>query len=301
METREWNWTTFDGLDIYSREWLPSGVPKAAVCVLHGVGEHIGRYQPDGEALAESGYVLAGFDQRGFGRSGGRRGHTPSLEAYFQDIDKFLEEVSLRHPGLPRVLYGMSMGGILVLAYTPARQPNLAGVIAAAPGLRTALEKQKVKVVLARLLGQAIPTLTMKSGVDPREISRDPQVVKAYLDDPLNHSLVTASWGRSMLRAVDMVFASASSFPLPLLLLHGTHDAIAYPRGSQEYAELAPKNTVSLKMWEGMKHELHTDPDKADVFCVMAEWIDAQVHSRNLCAGQRVFMSNKKLLDIKLG
>jgi acylglycerol lipase len=281
METREWNWATFDGLDIHSKEWVPSGTPKAAVCVLHGVGEHIGRYQPDGEALAQAGYVLAGFDQRGFGRSGGRRGHTPSLDAYFKDIDRFFEEVSRRHPDLPRVLYGMSMGGVLVLAYTPARRPNLAGVIAAAPGLRTALEEQKVKVLLARLLGQVTPTLTMKSGVDPQEISRDPQVVEAYLSDPLDHFLVTASWGRSMLQAVNMVFASASSFPLPLLLLHGTKDAIAYPRGSQEFAGLAPKDKVSLKMWDGMKHELHTDPDKAEVFRVMIQWIDAQTRRKN--------------------
>jgi len=281
MEIREWNWATFDGLDIYSNEWIPSGSPKAVVCVLHGVGEHIGRYQPDGEVLSQAGYVLAGFDQRGFGRSGGRRGHTPSLEAYFKDIDRFLEEVSRRHPDLPRVLYGMSMGGVLVLAYTPVRRPNLAGVIAAAPGLRTALEEQKVKVLLARLLGQATPTLTMNSGVDPQEISRDPHVVEAYLSDPLDHFLVTASWGRSMLQAVDMVFASASSFPLPLLLLHGTKDAIAYPRGSQEYADLAPKDRVTLKMWDGMKHELHTDPDKAEVFRVMIQWMDAQIRRKN--------------------
>ena len=279
METKEWIWTTSDDLEIHSKAWIPSAKPKAVVCVLHGVGEHIGRYQPDGEAMAQAGYVLAGFDQRGFGRSGGRRGHTPSLEAYFDDIDMFLHEAAQRFPGLPRFLYGMSMGAVLVLAYTPVRRPVVVGVIAAAPGLKTSLEEQKAKVLLARLLGQVIPTLTLKSGVDPQEISRDPQVIEAYLKDPLDHFLVTAAWGRSMLRAIDLVFENAPRFPLPLLLMHGTKDAIAYPRGSQAFADLAPKDKATLKMWDGFKHELHTDPEKAEVFKTMIQWMDAQNRS----------------------
>jgi alpha-beta hydrolase superfamily lysophospholipase len=87
METTEWKWKTRDGLEMYSKAWLPAGKPKATVCLVHGVGEHIGRYQPDGEALAGAGYILAGFDQRGFGRSGGQRGHTPWFETYLDDID----------------------------------------------------------------------------------------------------------------------------------------------------------------------------------------------------------------------
>jgi len=279
METTDWNWTTSDGLEIHSKAWIPSVKARAVVCVLHGVGEHIGRYQPDGEAMAQAGYIVAGFDQRGFGRSGGRRGHTPSLEAYFDDIEKFLHEIAQRYPGTPRFLYGMSMGGVLVLAYTPVRKPAVVGVIAAAPGLKTSLEEQKVKVLLARLLGQVIPTFTLNSGVDPQEISRDPRVIEAYLKDPLDHFLVTAAWGRAMLRAIDLVFQNAPRFPLPLLLLHGTKDAIAYPSSSQAFAELAPKDKVTLKMWDGLKHELHTDPEKAEVFKTMVEWMEGQLQS----------------------
>jgi len=111
METTEWKWKTKDGLEMYSKAWLPAGEARGVVCLVHGVGEHIGRYQPDGEALAKAGYVMAGFDQRGFGQSQGRRGHTPSLEAYFDDIDLFLVEVARRYPGQTRFLYGHSMGG----------------------------------------------------------------------------------------------------------------------------------------------------------------------------------------------
>lgn len=280
METNEWKWKTNDGLEIHSKAWLPSGKARGVVCLVHGVGEHIGRYQADGEALAAGGYILAGFDQRGFGKSEGQRGHTPSLEAYFDDIDLFLGEVTRRYPGLPCFLYGHSMGGILVLAYTPLRKPAITGVISTAPGLKTALEEQKIKVLLSKVLGKVIPTLTIKSGVDAQMLSRDPLVADLYTNDPLVHPLVTASWGKSMLRAIDLALENAPRFPLPLLLMYGEKDEIAYPRGSQLYADLAPKDKLTLKMWEGFKHELHTDPEKGDVFRVMTDWLDKHLEGK---------------------
>jgi alpha-beta hydrolase superfamily lysophospholipase len=238
------------------------------------VGEHVGRYQHVGEALAEAGYVLAGFDQRGFGRSEGRRGHTPSLEAYFGDTDSFLAEIARLYPDQPRFLYGHSMGGVLVLAYTPIRQPKLAGVIATSPGLKSAIEEQKFKVFLAKLMGGLLPTFTLKSGVDAQLLSRDPKVADEYTRDPLVHPLVTAAWGKSMLNGIDLAYENAPRFSLPLLLMHGTKDDIDYPGGSLRFAELAPKDKVALKMWDGFKHELHNEPEKAEVFKAMIDWLD---------------------------
>jgi alpha-beta hydrolase superfamily lysophospholipase len=280
MGTTEWKWKTNDGLDMYSKAWLPSGKARGVVCLVHGLGEHIGRYLAGGEALAEGGYILAGFDLRGFGKSGGRRGHTPSLEAYFDDIDLFLAEIAKRYSELPRFLYGHSMGGILVLAYTPLRQPAVAGVISTSPGLKSAIEEQKLKVFLVKLLGSVFPTFTLKSGVDPQMLSRDPRVADEYINDPLVHFLVTAAWGKSMLRLIDLAFENAPRFPLPLLLMHGTKDELDYPRGSQMFADLAPKDKLTLKMWEGFKHELHNDPEKAEVFKTMIEWLDKHLEEK---------------------
>jgi alpha-beta hydrolase superfamily lysophospholipase len=279
MDISEWKWKTSDGLEIYSKAWIPSGNIRGVVCLVHGVGEHIGRYQADGEALSERGYILAGFDQRGFGKSEGRRGHTPSLDAYLNDIDSFLAEVARRYPGQPRFLYGHSMGGILVLAFASLRQPSLAGVIATGPGLKSSIEAQKLKVILVKVLGNVLPTLTMTSGIELQTqlVSRDAQVVDEFTKDPLVHYKITAAWGKSMLEAIDQVYKNAPRFPLPLLLMHGTNDEIAYPRGSQLFAELAPKDKVTLKMWEGFKHELHTDPEKAATFDFMTDWMDQQL------------------------
>ena len=277
MNTTEWKWKTNDGLEMYSKAWLPDQAPRAVVCLVHGVGEHIGRYQADAEAFTEAGYILAGFDQRGFGMSAGQRGHTPSLKAYFDDIDLLLAEVGRRYPEYPRFLYGHSMGAVLVLAYTPVHQPKIAGVIATGPALKSSLEEQKLKVLLAKVLGKVLPTMSMNSEIDAKMLSRDPDVANLYTTDPFVHTIITTAWGKSMLEAVHLALENAPRFPLPLLLMHGCEDQIAYPSSSHEFAGLAPKDKVTLKMWEGCKHELHTDTEKAKVFKVMVDWLDQQL------------------------
>jgi alpha-beta hydrolase superfamily lysophospholipase len=277
MEFNEWKWKTTDGLEMHAGEWVPDGKARGVLCLVHGVGEHIGRYEWDGEALTKAGYILAGFDLRGFGKSQGQRGFTPSLEAYFEDIDLFLAQAAVRHPGLPRFLYGHSMGGILALSYTPLRHPDLAGVIATAPGLKSQIEQQKMKVLLTKLLGKVYPAFSLDSGLDIPEICRDPKVVEAYINDPLVHTKVTAGWGLSMLKAIALAYQQAPQFSLPLLLMHGSGDKIAYPSSSLDYVKIAPKDILTFKMWEGFKHELHTDPERKQVFKFMLEWLDGHL------------------------
>ena len=138
METFEWNWKTSDGLQMYSKGWAPKGTPKAVVCLVHGLGEHIGRYEHVAAALTEKGYTLLGFDLRGHGKSAGPRGHTPSYEALMDDIAVFFGQIEARYPGLPRFSYGDSLGGSLVLNYALRRKPALRGVIATGPWLKLA-------------------------------------------------------------------------------------------------------------------------------------------------------------------
>jgi len=277
MDTFEWNWNTSDGLQIYSKGWAPKGSPKAVVCLVHGVGEHIGRYTHVAAALAEKGYVLLGFDLRGHGKSAGRRGHTPSFEALMKDIDCFLDEAEARYPGKPRFLYGHSLGGILVLSYALRRKPALAGVISTAAGLRTALEEQKFKVLMARVLGTLLPKMTMPSGLDASTLSHDPAVVQAYITDPLVHDKMSLGFGKSVLSGITWAFEHAREFPLPLLIMHGAKDALGYPSGSQEFASLVPKAKCTWILWEGLYHEIHNEAEKAEVFKTMTDWMDKQL------------------------
>jgi alpha-beta hydrolase superfamily lysophospholipase len=276
MHLIDWKWNTKDGLEMYSKAWVPSDEAKGVACCLHGVGDHIGRYQPLAEALTAESYVLAGFDQRGFGKSEGRRGHVLSLDEYFDDIETFLAEIGQRFPDKPLFIIGLSMGAILALAYTPVRQPAVIGVVSFCPGLETALKEQPLKVMLSKLLGTILPTITLESGVDPDTLSRDPQVAVDFINDPLVHFKITTGWGKTMLDAIDVVYENAPRFPKPLLLLHGTNDELAYPRSSQKVAELAPRDKVTLKMCNGFMHDLITDPESAEVFSTVVNWLHEQ-------------------------
>ncbi|MEW5938963.1 MAG: lysophospholipase [Chloroflexota bacterium] len=276
MKTFEWEWKSFDGLKMHSKGWSPDGEPKAAVCLVHGVGEHIGRYAHVGAAFSEAGYALLGFDHRGHGKSEGQRGHAPSLEAYFKDMDDSLRQAAERYPSAPRFLYGHSLGGLLSLSYAVTRTPDARGMIVSSPGLRTALHEQKGKIFLVNFLGRLAPTITLPSGLDTKYLSRDPQVVKAYVGDPLVHDKLTLGFGLAGLRATEIPFARAAQLSVPILLAYGSADQIAYPRGSEEFARLAPQGLVTLKRFEGLYHEPHNEPEKAEVFQAYVQWLDGQ-------------------------
>lgn len=277
MKTFEWEWKSFDGLSMYSKGWAPEGEPKAVVCLIHGLGEHIGRYEHVGAAFVDTGYAMLGFDHRGHGRSGGPRGHAPSAEAYYKDMDAILAEAAKRYPSAPRFIYGHSLGGFLSLAYALNRKPDVRGMIVSSPGLMTALHEQKVKVTLAKVLGAIAPTITLPSGLNANHISRDPQVVKTYLNDSLVHNKTSTGFGRAALQAGEYVFAHAAELPIPILLAYCSNDMIAFPRGSEEFARLAPKDKVTLKRFDGLYHEPHNEPEKADVLKTYVAWLDGQL------------------------
>ncbi len=269
-----------DGTPFYIRGWEPDDRnAKALIALVHGLGEHTGRFEHVGKVLTEAGYILAGFDLRGHGQSGGARGHTPSLTAYMQDIRQFVQWMAQRYPDLPQFLYGHSLGGLLCLTYAVQYGRGLKGVMVTGPGLRTALQEQKGKVAVVRLLGGLLPRTGVPSGLDPHAISRDPAVVQAYLNDPLVHDRTTLGFGKAALQAVELCFRRAGEFPAPLLLIHGKCDRIAYPGGSEEFAELVrgAGGDVTLKLWDDLYHEVHNEPEKAEVFQFMIAWLDGHL------------------------
>ncbi len=277
MKHQEFRWKAFDGTDLYAQVWEPPVVsPRAVICLVHGLGEHSERYAHVAEAFGKEGYILFGFDHRGHGRSGGIRGHISSIEDFLRDIDLLLEQARTRYPGLPVLLYGHSLGGILVLHYGLKRKPDLKGVIATSPGLHTSLEKQPVKIFMAKLLGSLLPNSTLPSGLDSAGISRDAAVVEKYNQDPLVHDKISLGFGKVMLGVTKWTLDHAAEFPLPLLLLHGKSDNIAYPSSSTEFAG-ALKDHCTLVLWEGGYHELHNDLEKAEVFKTMTMWVDARL------------------------
>jgi alpha-beta hydrolase superfamily lysophospholipase len=277
MKHYEMTWKAHDNLDIFAQAWEPvTAQPKAVACLVHGLGEHTSRYAHVAEAFGRQGIVLFGADLRGHGRSGGARGHISSIDDFMKDIDASLVQARQRYPDLPIILYGHSLGGIQVLYYGLTRKPDIKGVIATSSGLHTALEKQHLKIMMAKVLGALMPNTPIASGLDSASISRDEKVVQAYNNDPLVHDKITLGFGRIMTGITGWVLAHAGEFSLPLLLLHGNADVLAFPSSSTEVAA-ALKEKCTLVLWDDAYHELHNEPEKEEVFKTMTQWMDARL------------------------
>jgi len=270
-----------DGLSLYFRGWEPESRPAAVICLVHGLGEHTGRYAHVAEAATEAGYALLGCDLRGHGRSDGPRGHSPTYDAMLDDIDQVLDEAAVRYPERPLFLYGHSLGGELVLCYalqrcsrTNRRPPrDVVGVIATGPSLRTATPPPGWKVAIGKIAYSLFPTMSMSNGLDRSALCRAPHVVEQYNSDPLVHDRVSARLGMDILRNGESSLAQAAEFPVPLLLMHGAADRITSPAASQEFAR-SLDGKCTLRLWDGLYHEIHNEPEKQEVLGYMIRWMD---------------------------
>jgi len=280
MRATEWKWKSDDGLELQAREWVPAGAPRGLVVLVHGFDDHGGRYQHVGEALAAAGFVTCCADTRGQGRSAGPWAWVERYERLMEDIAAFLDLATARHPGLPRFLYGHSMGGNQVLNFLLRRKPKLAGAIATGPWLELAVEAPALKLAAARLAAALPFKVARPTGMDPGGISHDPAVVKAYVADPCVKGKITPRLLVNILDAGQWALDHAAELSVPVLLLHGDADPITSHGASQRFARAAGP-WVTFRTWPGGFHELHNEPEKAVVLKVMTDWLGARVSSRS--------------------
>ena len=276
MKHTEFKFKTFDGLQLFGQSWQPEVQSRAVVCLIHGLGEHSGRYAHLADSLNQAGYILISFDLRGHGKSEGPRGHTPTYEALMNDISSLLEVANQQFSQLSFFLYGHSLGGSLVLNYILRRQPQFKGVIVTAPWLRLAFEPPAFKIILGKITNQLFPAFSQKSDLDTKVLSHDAEVVHAYENDPLVHDHISARMFIGIYQSGQWVLEHASEFSLPLLLMHGGDDKIISVEASREFADKINGN-CTFKIWDGFYHEIHNEPEKEKVFKFMVDWLDKQV------------------------
>ena len=268
--------TSKDGLKLHGVACAPVTALKASVSIVHGIGEHIGRYGTITEFLTGAGYATVMLDLRGHGKSEGIRGHSPSLENLLDDISLLLNESRNLFPDTPQFLLGHSMGGALVLYYCLERKPDLAGVVSLSPGLRTYSPTPTWKLYLARILNGISPSMTLHNGVKAELLTRDKGIVKETLDDLLYHFRISVRMGLDVLSLGEWTIDRASDWVLPLLLMHGTGDRLTSSDASREFASRAGKS-CALKLWDGLYHELHHEPEKEAVLEFLVNWLDGQI------------------------
>ncbi|MHB8377904.1 MAG: alpha/beta hydrolase [Dehalococcoidia bacterium] len=279
VRTQEGSFAAAGGLRLFERRWLPDGEPRAALAIVHGYAEHSGRYAHVGEALAGRGYAAFAFDLRGHGRSDGARAFVRSFGEYLADLRIFLARVSAAAPGRPLFLLGHSMGGTIVALAAVAAPPPVEGVLLSGAGLTLAGAPRLSQAVMLAF-GRIAPRLPLRR-LAAADVSRDAEVVRAYDEDPLVYrGRMRAGLVAAMIRAVRRIDAGMEDVTLPLLIMHGTADALTEPEGSRELYGRARSADKTLKLYDGLYHEILNEPERAQVIGDIAGWLDARLSAR---------------------
>jgi len=261
---------TNDGTTLVTHHWDPPGPPRSVVVLVHGLGEHGGRYHHVGEMLAARGHAVTATDLRGFGASGGHRAHTGDWEHHLDDLAGDIAAARARR--VPVTLLGHSLGGLVALSYALSDRPAPDLLVLSAPAIDNDLPRSKQ--VAARILGRIAPKLSIPNGLRGEQLSRDPAVGERYFSDPLVLTRTTTGYGRHALRAADRTRAGLDRLRLPTLVLHGGDDDIIPPRIS---ATLAALPGVERREFSGFRHEIFNEEGGVAATTAVADWIESHL------------------------
>jgi len=282
MSYRETRLSTPDGLQLHSRCWLPDGQPTAAVVLIHGLAEHGGRYAPVAERLTADAYAAYALDLRGHGLSGGPRIYIDSFQQYLDDVTQFLQEVRTELPNRPIFLFGHSMGGLIATWLATQNISGICGIVISA----AAVQIHNRVFPMLRWLAMPASWLTPRWRVVAMNfsaVSRDPKVVASMASDPLvYHGRMPNRTAGELLRAGAQLPPRLAAIAQPLLILHGTGDRITAPQGAQQFYQQAGAADKTLKLYDGLYHNLLEEPEKERVIADVLGWLNARRDRRAL-------------------
>ena len=261
------------GLQLFWQRWCPAGEPRAVLAFVHGVGEHSGRYGNLVGPLVAAGYAVYGYDQRGHGRSPGPRVHVERWTEYRDDLHTFLGLVGSRELGRPLVLYGHSMGSLVVLDELIEHPGGVDGAIVSGVALQPAGVGKPYQRVLVRVLSRVAPRLSLDLKIAGDDLTRDPAALVAGRADPHLTSRATVRWGAESLAAVARIEAGMAAIEVPLLVLHGGADPLNRPAGAHALVDAAPGADTTLHVYPGVRHEPHNDLGHERVAADIIDWL----------------------------
>lgn len=275
MHPAEGIFSTFDGLNLFERSWRTEAASRGAVVLVHGFGEHSGRYLHVADELVRSGYSVYMFDLRGHGRSEGPRAFVRFFDEYISDLEIFIKRVQVLEEGKPVFLIGHSMGGAIGALFARAHQDNIKGLILSAPLVKVPGNMPQVFVSVLCFLSRVLPGVRVVEKVDSTFVSRDKEVVERYDSDPLvYHKRISARTAHEIENAIKRIRDSAGAISIPVFLLHGTADKIADIKGTEEFYQSVSSRDKELKKYEGLYHEIMNEPEKDKVLSDIVSWMD---------------------------
>lgn len=261
--------TTFFG-----QYWKPESI-KAIIVIIHGMGEHSGRYAHVAQKLTENQFGVIAFDHFGHGKTKGKRGHNPGYEHVLESISMLIDKANDFFESKPIFLYGHSMGGNATINFTLRKKHQLSGLIATSPFLKLAFQPPKWKLSLGKIMQKIAPSITLGNEIETQNISRDKIEVQKYINDPLVHDKISPNYSLTFIDSGQWAIENASLLKTPTLLLHGTSDKIIDYKGTKEFADNT--NHATIKLYDGGYHELHNDLCKEEMLNSIIDWLDKQL------------------------
>lgn len=272
MQSKEFNLVAGDGNFLIGRVWAPEGRPHAVVCIVHGIGEHSGRYNLWAKRFCEQGVLVYSVDLRGHGLSEGRRGHVDHLNNYLDDISSLIRLVKHNWDELPVFLYGHSMGGSLVLNYLLRKRQDFAGAVITSPWLKLVNPPSAFVCKAAAMLNHFFPKMVFGTGIKASQLSSDVEKQKSSSEDKLMHHKISVRLFNELNAANDFVLQRASRFVIPMFFAHGSADSLTDFSTTRDLADKIGGN-ASFYGARNMRHELHFEPVADDLFFFLNSWM----------------------------
>lgn len=276
MQHQENTFRGSEGLALYYQAWLPDTPAIGVLVIVHGHGEHSGRYTHVVDHLVPQGFAVYALDHRGHGRSPGQRGYVNNMADFRGDVAALVQLAAAAQPNLPLFVMGHSLGGLIILDYVLHQPEGLRGVIVSAPAVGS-VGVSPILLQVSRVLSRVWPTFSLETGLDVKGISRDPQEVKAYQNDPLVHGKGTARLATEVMDTAVYCQENARTLQLPLLMIHGAADIITSPTDSRRFFDNVSGSDKTYIAYEGGFHESHNDIHYQQVVVDISAWLMARL------------------------
>jgi acylglycerol lipase len=257
--------------------WTPEGTPRGVVVLCHGYAEHARRYDHVAQRFGEAGLITYALDQRGHGRSGGKRVYLKDISEYTGDFDTLVGIAASDHSDLKRVILGHSMGGGVVFAYAVEHPDDYAAVVLSGPAVYAQDAVSTFMIGVAKVVGSVLPGLPVEN-LPTEAVSRDPDVVAAYMADPMVHQgKLPAGIAKALLSVGESMPQRAASLTAPLLVVHGGQDKLIPVEGSRRLVECVGSSDVNLKVYPELYHEVFNEPERELVLDDVVSWIEVRL------------------------
>jgi acylglycerol lipase len=259
----------------YYQAWLPEADPRAILIVVHGLAEHCGRYMNLVNHFVPSGYAVYGMDLIGHGKSEGARVYVQRFEDFTDTLKTFFDMVREWQPEKPTFLVGHSMGGLICAAYLLEHQREVSGAVLSGPSVKVPENISSATIFLGKVFSVLMPKAGLLA-LKAEGVSRDPAVVEAYVNDPLVYTgKTTARLAAELLKVMQRVSAEASKITLPVLIIQGGADRLVDPSGAQMLYERVGSKDKTIKVYDGLYHEVFNEPEHPQVLSYVEGWLES--------------------------